>query len=83
MTMRKGTIKFVTDLLLSIYQGSEFNATTTMYDLGLDMIDIQEIHDKLWAKYRRYAPGGFPDDFENSLWDMSANNIINYIDDLI
>lgn len=81
--MRKETVKFVTDLLLSIYQGGEFDATTTMYELGFDMIDIQNIHDKLWAKYRKYVPDGFPDEFETNLWDMSANNIINYIDELI
>ena len=81
--MRKETEKFVTDMLRSIYQGSEFSATTTMYDLGLDMIDIQTISQRLWAKYRRYVPDGFPDEFEANLWDMSANNIINYIDELI
>ena len=60
--MRKETVKFVTDLLRSICQGGEFSSTTTMYDLGLDMIDIQTISERLWAKYRRclnpYSIGG-------------------------
>ena len=81
--MRKETEKFVTELLLSIYQGSEFSATATMYELGFDMIDIQTIHNILWKKYRKYVPDGFPDEFITDLWDMSANNIINYIDELI